>query len=34
MNLTKMMEGKRVELPAMLDARERRAFLQMQLVHK
>ena len=34
MNLTKMMEGKRVELPAMLDARERRAFLQMQLVQK
>ena len=34
MNLTKMMEGKRVELPAMLDARERRAFLQMRLIQK
>ena len=34
MNLTKMMEGKRVELPAMLEARERRAFLQMQLIRR
>ena len=34
MDWIKMIDGKRVELPAMLDARERRAFIQMQLVQK